>query len=71
MRLALNWYRWTDMHAWFAVPASPAVAGSGVPLDRYLVFCKLLRAGYIVQASWGGGGGGGGGGGLGAGRGPL
>ena len=23
--------------------------GSGVPLDRYLVFCKLLRAGYIVQ----------------------
>ena len=48
------------MHAWFAVPASPAVAGSGVPLDRYLVFCKLLRAGYIVQASWGGGGGGGG-----------
>lgn len=23
--------------------------GAGVGLDRYLVFCKLLRAGYIVQ----------------------
>lgn len=25
------------------------LAGVGVPVDRYLVFCKLLRAGYIVQ----------------------
>ena len=25
------------------------MAGAGVPADRYLVFCKLLRAGYIVQ----------------------
>ncbi|PRW45365.1 tRNA-splicing endonuclease subunit Sen54 [Chlorella sorokiniana] len=25
------------------------LAGAGVPVDRYLVFCKLLRAGYIVQ----------------------
>ena len=29
--------------------AHDLMLGSGVPLDRYLVFCKLLRAGYIVQ----------------------